>query len=155
MISWVLDAVSTADIDETIVVVGAIGLDEELEGRDVVVIENPDWEDGQATSLQVAWREADRRGHDAIVVGLGDQPMVSASAWDAVARSSSPIAVATYDNRRRNPVRLAKQVWPLLPDSGDEGARSVVRVRPDLVVEIPCQGHADDIDTLEDLRRWN
>ena len=64
-------------------------------------------------------------GHHAVVVGLGDQPLVHAEAgggWPP--RPSTPIAVATYGGARRNPVRLAAEVWPLLPDAGDEGARA-------------------------------
>jgi uncharacterized protein with von Willebrand factor type A (vWA) domain len=38
----------------------------------------------------------------AVVVGLGDQPFVPASAWRAVADAPSPLAVAAYGEERRN-----------------------------------------------------
>jgi molybdenum cofactor cytidylyltransferase len=136
------------------VVEGAVELSAILPER-VTVLSNPGWEEGQATSLQVAVQAARLAGLDALVVGLADQPLVPPSAWVSVASSEAPIAVATYDGRRRNPVRLSAAVWDLLPTTGDEGARSVARHRPELVQEVPCEGDPTDIDTREDLARWS
>jgi CTP:molybdopterin cytidylyltransferase MocA len=123
----------------------------------VEVVANPRWSDGQARSLAVGLATADRLGADAAVVGLGDQPGVPAEAWRRVAAAGpdAPIVVATYDGRRRNPVRLARSIWAELPTSGDQGARSLMAGRPELVAEIGCPGQPADVDTLEDLARWS
>jgi molybdenum cofactor cytidylyltransferase len=143
-----------ADIGPTVVVTGAAALDLP---DGVVQVHNPDWADGQATSLQVARTAVERLGGDAMVVGLADQPFIPASAWRAVAvdHPDAAIVVATFDGARGpNPVRLHRSVWPDLPFTGDEGARSLIRERPWLVREVACVGSGADIDTPEDLDRW-
>ena len=154
LIAHVLDAVIESAIGPVLVVTGAADL-EGLLPDGVENVANPRWAEGQATSLRAGIDAADALGVDAVVVGLGDQPGVPAEAWRRVAASTSPIAVATHGGRRRNPVRLARSVWPELPRHGDEGARSLVSARPDLVDGVACPGNPDDIDTQEDLQRWN
>ncbi|MHB8296108.1 MAG: nucleotidyltransferase family protein [Acidimicrobiales bacterium] len=124
-------------------------------GTEITVLANPRWRAGMATSLAVALGYLESTRHEAAVVGLADQPLVPATAWRLVAAAASPIAVGTYGGRRRNPVRLARQVWPLLPTSGDAGARVVMAAHPELVAEVACEGDPVDIDTEEDLAAWS
>ena len=153
---WALWHAIQAGMDQTIVVTGAVDLSAVLDRwREIIhVVDNPRWADGQATSLQTAIEVAGAAGHDAVVVGLGDQPLVPPEAWTAVGQRDSPIALATYAGTRGHPVRLGAAVWPLLPLTGDQGARAVISQRPELVVEVACDGQASDIDTVEDLSRW-
>ncbi len=151
---WAVTNAAAAGLDATWVVTGSVDLAGVLPDG-VREIHNRDWAAGQATSVGRAVVEARAAGLDAVVVGLGDQPLIPAGAWRAVAASDADIAVATYDGRRRNPVRLAAPVWELLAPTGDEGARSLMKARPDLVQEVPCRGEPVDIDTREDLQRWN
>ena len=150
---WAVDAAVEARLDATYVVTGAVSL---ALPASVVEVHNDAWADGQATSLAAGITAVGSGGHDSVVIGLADQPLVGADAWRSVAAcTTTPIAVASFDGDRRPPVRLAAEVWPLLPTSGDEGARSLMQRRPDLVTAVPCSGQPVDIDTLEDLERWS
>jgi molybdenum cofactor cytidylyltransferase len=115
---------------------------------------NPMWADGQSTSVRVAIDAARQIGAEAVVIGLADQPFITPDAWRSVAAGLGPITVATYDGQRGNPVRLHADVWDQLPHDGDVGARSLMQRHPELVTEVSCSGSSADIDTLEDLHRW-
>jgi nicotine blue oxidoreductase len=159
IIEVVLDNLRKAPVDEVIVVIGADAdrLREVCEGYAVRIVANREWERGQSTSVLAGLRAC---GGRAAVVLLGDQPFIGAEAVErlvAAFAEGAKVAVATYRGKRRNPVLFAREVWPVLEAelAGDEGARSVLRRHPELVVGVPCEGVGDpaDIDTREDLRR--
>lgn len=155
VLAHAVDAALEAGIGDVVVISGAVGLDEAGLPGAVRVVHNPRWAEGQATSLQVGVAEARRGGHDAIVIGLGDQPFVPAEAWRRVAAVDGPLAVAVFDRTPTPPVKIAAALWDELPTSGDAGARVLLRRRPDLVVQVACPGSPVDIDTAEDLAEWN
>jgi molybdenum cofactor cytidylyltransferase len=146
---WALAHVRASGLP-VLVVAGDVDLDLPA---DVEVVENPRWREGIATSLQAAVAAVADRDVDALVVGLADQPLIPTEAWVRVAAAQAPIAVATYDGVRRNPVRLGREVWPLLPATGDRGAS--VLFREHAVVEVACPGDPADVDRLEDLEQWS
>jgi molybdenum cofactor cytidylyltransferase len=145
-----------ASFDLTVVVTGAVMLPSAVTTNPAVtVVHNPDWTRGQAGSLAVALDLCGSLGIDVAVCGLGDQPFIEPEAWQLVANATGPIAVATYDGERRNPVRLHSSVWAQVPRDGDEGARPLMRTMPELVTEVACPGNPIDIDTVEDLLSWS
>jgi molybdenum cofactor cytidylyltransferase len=157
--SRAIAAAVDADVGEVIVVTGRLSAhDLSIDTRrDLNTVDNPRWADGQMTSVHVGIEAARRSGASIVVIGLADQPGISADAWRAVAhaaRGGAAIAVATYDGQRANPVALRSDVWELLATDGDHGARTLMRSREDLVVAVSCSGSPIDIDTVEDLHAW-
>jgi CTP:molybdopterin cytidylyltransferase MocA len=159
IIEAVFDNLRGAPVDEIIAIVGADvqRLREVCEAYGVRIVANEEWERGQSTSVLAGLRAC---GGEAAVVLLGDQPFIRAEAVErlvATFAEGAKVAVATYGGKRRNPVLFSREVWPLLEAelAGDEGARSVLRRHPELVVEVPCEevGDPTDVDTREDLRR--
>lgn len=161
VVAHALSAMVAAGLDECAIVTGAVDLaavhDEsltELLGR-ATVLHNPDWASGQRSSLVVALTHARAHGHNAVVVGLADQPFVTAASWRRVADSDAPITAASYGGRRGNPVRIDSTMWDELavPTADtDSGARSLMVAHPDKVRLVECDGSDADIDTVEDLR---
>lgn len=153
LLAWSVEPALDAGLP-VVVVSGAVDLADALAefGVAVAVVDNPLWEEGQATSLRAGIDWCDSAGMDVAVLGLGDQPLVPASAWRVVADAElAPIVSASFGGRRRPPVRLERSIWPFLSGAGDEGARELMRRRPDLVAEVACEGDPVDIDTAEEL----
>ena len=154
--------------DPILVVTGAVPL--ELDRT--LTVDNPLWRTGMGSSLRAALQALSEaaRGPDigpemgtdigAVVVALADQPLVGAEAVArliAAYRGGASVAVAAYDGQPRNPVLLAREHWPevIATATGDQGARTFLRTRPELVTLVECgdTGRPDDIDTPADLAR--
>jgi CTP:molybdopterin cytidylyltransferase MocA len=115
---------------------------------------------GTGSDAGVATGTGFGRDVGAVVVALADQPLVGAEAVArliAAYRDGATVAVAAYDGQARNPVLLARECWAevIAMATGDQGARTFLRARPDLVTVVECgdTGRPDDIDTPADLAR--
>jgi CTP:molybdopterin cytidylyltransferase MocA len=160
LVEHVLVALEASPVDETVVVVGADAerLRKVCSPYGVRVVENPEWTQGQSTSVRAGLQVLGPQAQAAVVL-LADQPFAGGAVGRLVAafEGSAKVAVATYGGRPRNPVLFSREVWPLLMTelSGDEGARPFLRRHPELVTRVPCDGVGDpaDVDTAEDLQR--
>ena len=150
---WALQSALAANIGPVAVVWGSVELPRHKAPEAVTYLHNEEWATGMASSVQRALQWANERGLQSVVIGLGDQPCIPPSAWTAVAHSTSPLAVATYAGVRANPVKLHAEFFALVPKTGDEGARSLLRSHPELVAEVPCTGSGIDVDHVEDIER--
>ncbi|MEU4574139.1 MULTISPECIES: nucleotidyltransferase family protein [Nonomuraea] len=121
--------------------------------RRAVTVRNPGWASGMGSSLRTGLAALPEEA-EAVVVALVDQPFVRPEAVRALIASGAPVAVATYDGRRRNPVLIARPHFAGVAAlaRGDVGARPFLKAHPELVAEVPCPGDPADIDTPEDLR---
>jgi molybdenum cofactor cytidylyltransferase len=145
-----------APLDRRVVVLGAHA-DEvlagvALHGAEPLVCEG--WGEGMAASLRAG---ADALADcDAIVVVLGDQPLLAPEAVARVvgARGGGATAVrATYGGVPAHPVLIESALFGQLRGlRGDEGARAILRDAQ--VRDVACDGLGapDDVDTPEGLR---
>ena len=155
VVSYALSSMVSAGFEACVAVTGSVALSHLL--GVVTEVHKRDWASGQRSSVLAAISYARTHSFEAIVIGLGDQPFITTEAWQAVANADSPIAVATYDGVRGNPVLLTSEVWDLfIATEGDPdvGARTLIHLHPELVREVACKGNSADIDTTEDLSKW-
>jgi CTP:molybdopterin cytidylyltransferase MocA len=162
LVAWALDAVLATALDPVVVVVGYRAADVRAalsplqpgDGR-VVVVENPEWEEGIASSLRAVLAQlAPQPTVGAVCIGLADQPRVTAAAYERVAATSGELVVPTYGGEPGNPVKLARSLWPEASElRGDVGARALARRHPVVRVDCTDTGSAADVDTLVDLER--
>jgi CTP:molybdopterin cytidylyltransferase MocA len=99
-------------------------------------------------------------GWQAVVVLLGDQPLVPGAAVarvvDAWRAGAGPVVTATYGGRPGHPKLFDRSLLPdLLRLSGDAGARDLVAAHPEWVhrVEVGDLGSDADVDVEADLER--
>ena len=145
MLQHVLDAMADAGVGEVVVVLGddAAAIDGASAWRGEHRVVNPDPGRGLASSLQVGF-EAVPATAKAVLVAVGDQPLVSGAVIEALldgkADAARPVAMPTYDDERgRNPVLLRRAAFGLVAEaSGDRGLGPVLAAHPEMVAEVPA-----------------
>ena len=161
LLAHVLAAAAEAPLDRVVVALGGAAaevLDRVDLGRaEPLVVEG--WAAGMGHVLASTLAQA---GGDweAVVVLLGDQPLVPAAAVARVVEAwragAGPVVTATYAGRPGHPRLFARRLLPdLLRLTGDTGARDLVAADPDRVrrVEVGDLGSDADIDVEADLER--
>jgi molybdenum cofactor cytidylyltransferase len=125
------------------------------DGR-LAVVGNPDYREGQSTSVRAGLRAA--AGADAVVVGLGDMPHVDPSTVEALLgayRGGAGTALAAaVDGVRGNPVLFdATHFEALAAVEGDTGGRGVLlSAERGALLETGDPGVRRDVDEASDLR---
>lgn len=159
MIARTVKAISPA-VDHVIVVTGrdAAQVEAVLGEQPASFVHNPDFTNGLSTSLK---RGLEAVGHDsdAVLVVLGDMPLVDAATVRKLVAAFNPaehrsICVPVHSGQRGNPVLWGRQHFEALMSlHGDRGARQLFDQHADELVEVEMPGGAvlTDADTPEAL----
>jgi len=108
------------------------------------VLENPEWERGQLTSIQAAVRNLLPGQTDGMLLCLVDHPLISAALVDTLITSfyssGKPIVLPTYRRKRGHPAIFSSTLYDdLLAAPLDVGARAVVWQHASEVLEVPTE----------------
>jgi molybdenum cofactor cytidylyltransferase len=160
LLQHVIELVAETGVDATWVVLGA-SVDLILERVDfgrAGIIENPEWEEGIASSIRVGLDTIARTGDaDAVLIVLGDQPNLDTdvvqSLLDRYEATRAPAVVPKYRYQRGNPVVIDRSLWSrVMSLEGDQGARTLLQAHPEWVEEVWFPSSMPrDIDTEQDL----
>jgi len=169
LLEHALAAMSAAPVDDVTVALGAHagGVLATVDLHRARPLEVECWAEGMgrvlaravATALSPEAREAGD-GYGAVVVALGDQPLVTAGVVarlvDAWAHGAGPVVTATYGGRPGHPKLFDRAVLPHLRElAGDAGARELLARHPEWVagVEVATLGSDLDVDDEHGLAR--
>ena len=160
LLEEVTAAVAGWGVSPVVVVLGAHA-EEILERADLgeaMVVVNPEWEEGLASSLRAGFDLLTRRREaEWAFVVLADQPNIPADVPPALlaaaADSGRPAVVPVYRYQRGNPVLFGRELWErLMSLEGDAGAADLLRAHPGWVHEVRFDHAAPaDIDVPTDL----
>lgn len=127
----------------------------------VEILVNPNYKNGQLTSLQVAVRSLDSQSDcDGMLVHLVDHPYIDARLVEIMIErfyeSGKSLVVPRHAGKRGHPVIFSRRLFgELLAAPLDQGAKAVVNAhREDMLeVETDKEGITVDIDTPEIYRQ--
>ena len=152
-----------AGIEDVVVVVGADAESIRAGARPrpgVRIVDNPDYEQGQLTSLLAGLRAIDVSRATAALVTLIDVPLGRAATVRTLVAAQrergAPVVRPVSNGRHGHPVIFGRALFQELHDADPaEGAKPVVRAHAAEMIEVPVhdEGAFTDIDTREDYER--
>jgi len=126
---------------------------EALAGLALTTVENTHPENGISSSIAIGLRALPETT-DAALIGVGDQPYLTAQAIEELVHAFSPgrIVVPRWGDHRGNPPVFDRRFFAeLLTLEGDRGGQVVIAAHQDAVIEIQLPARlGDDVDRPED-----
>jgi molybdenum cofactor cytidylyltransferase len=163
-VSWTL---SRAGINDIVVVVGADAVTIRAAATalrlpgSVRFVDNPDYEQGQLTSLLAGLRAVDTTRASAVLVTLIDVPLVTSATVETLMaiqqERAAPIVRPVSNGRHGHPVIFGRALFAELQRADPAvGAKPVVRAHAaDMIeVQVDDEGAFVDIDTPEEYERF-
>ncbi len=130
-----------------------------VEGTDAILVHNPMWSEGQATSVAAGVEALDVHAPDArgVLLLTCDQPLIESGPlrtliedWRA---SRRPMAACEYGGTLGVPAIFERSMFGALLDlRGDRGARDLLRAGGAPVCRVPWPEGAVDVDDEADVR---
>lgn len=160
LLGRVVDQARTFPVDEVWVVLGHASerILDQVDLSRVTVVENPEWEEGIASSLRAGLDAITRLSRcESVLILLGDQPGVDREVVEELMASHRkaglPVSIPKYRYSRGNPVVVERSLWPrLMSLEGDEGAQRLWQAHPEWVNEVWVSELAPrDVDTEADV----
>jgi molybdenum cofactor cytidylyltransferase len=162
-IERIVGALQKTAVNKTFVVLGyhAEEMRQKVEHLPVEILINPNYQQGQLSSLQVAVRRLQAETVcDGMLVHLVDHPYIDAKLVELMIRrfheTGSLIVVPRFGGKRGHPVIFSRKLFAELLDAPvNEGAKAVVNAHRAETLEIDTEdeGITLDIDTPELYRQ--
>jgi len=132
----------------------------ELAGMEVLITDNPAWEQGMGSSIRAGLVSLEVSAPEAIgvVLMLCDQPLITSDALDALvqahADTGSPLVASEYGGACGVPAFFSRALFPelrALPDA--QGAKPIIAYHASETVALPLPAGIWDVDTAADYER--
>lgn len=157
LLDHVLRTARSCRFEQLLCVIGGEADDvrESVDFTGVQVVENEAFGTGCSSSIAAALGAVDARC-EVLVLMLGDQPGVSASAVEALlaARGNARLAACAYTDGRGHPLAFARETFAELARlHGDKAVWKLMDRRAGEVVDVPIGGATPrDVDTWADYQ---
>lgn len=132
----------------------------EIENLKAVIIENTNWNEGMASSINVGLNQILTLfpNIESCIISVCDQPFIEASVFTELIskqkESQNGIVASQYSEILGTPVLFTKKYFEdLLSLSGQEGAKKLLQKFKNDIAEINFEKGAIDIDTEDDYQQ--
>lgn len=126
--------------------------------KDLVFIENDNWQEGLSSSIVCGVERMESLGFDAVLVMLADQPLIDTAYLDLLIKTSAEhkraCIASNYGAKNGVPAVFPKEFYNELKNlKGDQGAKDLLNAPHKPVIIQHAQDKIQDIDTPEDYAR--